>query len=709
MKLTRPVVLVVLSLLFLVAIATRQSSLGRLDTPYFKGTAAIDYQHMLKVADHASLRAHDDKANAPTGYVPVRERACGAEFVSGMLYRGARFFSEIDGRQHARRVAVGTAALCVFTAYLLASSVWASQLSGLLAAFLIAFLYPLVVASNGRAFSHGVFAMLVGSVYAFWFLHGLRTGSLRHVVGAALAALALLAVWEPAPLLIVVWMVAVAFRRSLPARVRVLSLASQAGALIVSAVLFPHIVRTAGAMFVYALTRLRFAFGRPESPDAVTDWARSLWSLDHAPLTLHAGIEIALPVVLFATAALLGATVRAQRGRLFTTGAVLVAALAGVALDRALLPVAGLALAVVSAGAVAGLRGGQRVRIAIVAIAVFTALAPTVFRGKALDPAYAIARAGGVAAKDTAGFLWVSLENTDRELVRFVATRTSVKDTILAPRDVSALLLAFSGRTIVQLPGATARDASERHVALARALYRDEAALYEMCRTENIGWVLYSVDVLLDTGRYSPRWLAGEATPGPESTAYRMHFDAASLRHFTLHYENEHYRLFKVTAQAEPIFITDHPPLFQRSLFDVSGRDLDAFRERAVFLTITCGEGIAKRAAGDLEGAHRQLDWCVRNAPRYTRARMALAEVLIDSKRFKEARNVSREVVAYSPDNTQALYAVAYAEMQLGDAAAARPYLKLLFAQERDPEMLQKARTLEAYLDQKYPLPPQRP
>jgi hypothetical protein len=307
--------------------------------------------------------------------------------------------------------------------------------------------------------------------------------------------------------------------------------------------------------------------------------------------------------------------------------------------------------------------------------------------------------------------VWVSLENTDRELIRFIATRTAVSDAILAPADLSALLLAFSGRTIVELPGATSRAAAERHVALARAMYGDAAGLHRLCRENSIDYVLYSIDVLLDSGRYGPRYLAGVETIDPASVVFQMHFDPASIRNFTLLYENDHYRLFKVTDGPEPVFLTDHPLFFQPEQFVQAGRDLETFRERVVHLMIACAEGVNAGAAGDASGSRARLEWCVKQAPRFTRARMALADALMDLQRYEEARAQVAAVIEYAPDHSLALYYAAYLEVQLERPEAARPYLTLLFAQERDPALLQKARTLQSYIDKQLPIkpaPPQR-
>jgi len=676
MTLSKPVVSVTLLALLLAALATRHASTNRLDSPYFKGTAAMDYRHAMEVADGVSLSAHDAKAAHPDGFVPARVRASGIEYAAGYGFRLARFFGEADGRRFVRRLTALCAALCVFTAYALSRRLWDCQAAGLTAAFLVAFLAPLVGATNGRAFSHSAFAMLLGSLHAVVALRTLTNRSGIRAIGAAAVATALCAVWEPAPILLLAWIVPVALSRTSTRGTRVVFVGAHAVALVAAGAFFPHLVATrvlagwttaaalaslgvaalperrrgtwhpaalllAGAVALVALasplcagapeqfpaipyvfTRLRFLFGRPESPAMLSDWMRSLWSLDHAPLAPHPALQLFVPLGLLAAATLLCRSCRERRLHFVASGVAATAAALAVSIDRSALPVAAIAMIPFASGGVRALKSGPWMRPVLVALGGFVAFASVALRGSVADPTFQLAKAAGVAYRDPRAFVWVSLENTDRELIRFVSTRTSVGESILAPDGLSALLLAFSGRTIVQLPGATSQAASERHVAVTRALYGDGKALYELCRSQHIDYVLYSIDVLLDSGPYSPRYLAGVASIDPASIALQMHFDPASIRNFTLLYENDHYRLFKVTAAPEPVFLTDHPLFYQPELFEQAGRNLDTFRERVVHLMITCVEAMNKGAAGDSQAARARLAWCVKQAPRFTRAHM---------------------------------------------------------------------------------------
>jgi hypothetical protein len=455
--------------------------------------------------------------------------------------------------------------------------------------------------------------------------------------------------------------------------------------------------------FSYLAMRVRYLFARPEMPGALSGWMRHVWSLDHAPLAPHIAIALVVPLGLLAAAAFLHGELRTRRA--FRASAVVfVVATMSALIDRSVLAVATMALIVFCAGAVHSLHRSMRLRMPLVVAALAIVLGAMVFRDSRLDLPYQVSRVAGVAHRDPHAFVWLSFENTDRELVRFVVSRTSVRETILAPDDVSALLMAFTGRKTAALPGAVSRAASERHVALTQAMYESEEELFDLCRAARIDYVVYSIDVVMDTGRYSPRYLAAAGTVSPASIGYRMHFEPESLRRFTLVYENDHYRVFDVTATPEPIFATDHPLFYSTDLLVKADRDIDAFRKLAIDVMLTYSDARLALARGDAAGAVPRLEWCLLQAPRYSAARIALADALVDLNRLPEARRVIGKLIEYAPDHTEALYYAAFFSAQAGDSAEAKNYLSLLFSIERDPAALERARTLQTAIEQGIPL-----
>ncbi len=714
MKFPGVVVFFILFGLFLASIGARVATTSRTDSPYFTGVSAMNYRHADGVANGLSPRAHHTKANHPDGYTPARIAAPGSEYAAGWVIRVARFFGESDPRTVTRRFVVFLSALCVFFVYGVVRRLWDCQAAGLLSAGLVAFLPPLVALTNGRTFTHEIVAAPVLGLHALLVLRALAARSRVAIITAAtlaaLAAYLLLAVWEAAALVLGLWVIMNLLWRPLPRSVRVALVTAHVAAAAVAVATLPHL--TSGEAFpvlTYAATRLRFLLDKPATMSMLSEWMRHVWSLDHAPLTPQAAIQLFIPLVLLMTATAINPECRARRGTFVVSAAVALAAAAVALLDRAALPIAAIAMIPMATGCARSLGRDLRVRLPIVILGAYCAFAGVAFREKGPDIAFQITRTLDVAYRDPDAFLWISLENTDRELVRFVSTRTSVRESILAPQNLSALLVAFSGRTSVLLPGGNSRATAEKRVRLTRDLYGGEEALRDACRELKIDYVLYSIDVLLDSGRYSPRYLAGVERLDPECVAFGMHFEPESLRFFTLIYENDHYRLFKVTDRPETIFLTDHPPVYQGSLLNASGGGLETFYQNTIGLLYNYGAGVRARSSGDLAGALQRLRSCVAAAPRFTKARLALADVFMDLERFEDARKTIMDVIAYAPDNSQAMYYAAYIHARLGDLDQARGFLAVLLSHERSPDLLEKARLLQAYMDQGLPLEPSAP
>ena len=753
MHLERPALFFVLLGLFLCALAARWSTRDRAQTPYFEGESAMVYAHGLGAAEGAPLDTLWTRANHPDGYTPARYRASGAESAWSAAFRALRFVSEADARDFARRTTMFLAALCVFPIYGVARSAWRSQAAGIVAAALVAFLAPWVEATNGRTFTHTTLAPLLICSHAAMLLSpsSSRRAAALRAVAVGVAGFAMATCWEPGIFVLSAWSLFLAATRSNAFA----SLAAQAVAVLLACAASPYLNATRAlasfwtilavtipvvmllsrrmrregrrwqlsttllatiAVWVltgplrataaeqfplvdYLATRARFLFGKPESPEALSVWMRHVWSVAHAPLPAHSAIELLFPLAILGVALAANATARGRLGAL----AVAVVAAFMLLMDRSALPIATLPLIVVASGAAVALSAARWWRRVLVALAMATTMTGVIFRDTRGDAAYQLAKAAGVASRDPHAFLWVSFENTDRELVRFIASRTSVRESILAPDDVSALLMAFTGRNIVALPGALSKSPAERHVGMTRALYGAEEDVYAMCRTARVDYVLYSIDVVLDTGVYSARYLSA-AEVSPQSVAYRMHFAPESLRRFTLLYENDHYRLFRVTDEPQPIFATDHPPFYQADLLAKAERNVDAFRTLAVEVMLTYSEAVKALARGNAEGARRRLEWCLLQAPRYSNARLALADALVALKRPEDALGAVAGVLAYAPDHTGALYYAAYLSGQLDRDDQAKAYLTLLLTVERDPERIRRAQTLQYAIEHDLPI-----
>jgi tetratricopeptide (TPR) repeat protein len=102
---------------------------------------------------------------------------------------------------------------------------------------------------------------------------------------------------------------------------------------------------------------------------------------------------------------------------------------------------------------------------------------------------------------------------------------------------------------------------------------------------------------------------------------------------------------------------------------------------------------------GDLDQAEAELRWVVKGAPEYLPARLALCDVLFKSGRSEEAANEDRGILAVSPNQPQAMFALARDDLMKGDDDAAIARLGTLM--KTHPEMTSGAGLLAQVFDRR--------
>lgn len=757
---------IILVILFFVAVGARFASTNRSTYPYFKGASAMNYRNVIAVAEGRDLDGNTKKSNWPEGYRPARVRAAGVAYLAGYSFRLAKYLSEIDARKFCRRFLVLFFALTVFTIYAITFNLWRSQSAGLLAAFLVGLFPPLLEVTNGKTFTQVPFALVLVTLHLLLLQKYAKDSSWKKVFASSAIVFFLLATWDIALYYVVAvvciavlffplrleqkrWLAAVHLIAFIAAAFSVPHLKElraafswQAAFLVAScwyafvpgrltgrfkAVIFVVLVGAAitvaatplragaeesvpGLKYVYY--RLRFLFEKPYDPQMLPPVVRYLWSADHASPSAHALLNLFFPLLFFVPAIVM--TIRSsllqdEPGTLVRRRVIVALGVAGAGclmflIDRSAVALASVAVMPTLGLGMIGFHTQLKSRGPFLAVGAFLILIQLLSPLSAANTTLQIAKRTGVAHQDKSTFLWVSLENTDRELIRFVASRTSVSNPFLGHPDITAVLLAFSGRTSVLLPGGYSHHRAQKHVDLVSYLYGDEEKLYARCRELDIKYVLYSIDYLLDSSRCGPAYLAG-VTAAPENcTAVAMHFSPESLTHFNLVYENHHYRLYKVTDEIEPIFATDHPPVYQREILEKNGDTYESFHDRIIQLMLAFSRAQAVMADGNYADALHLLSWCIQQAPHYTNARIALGSTLLELDRFEEAREVLLSVIRYAPDNPLALYYAAYALARLDDRETAKRYLEILSELTYDQDLLSRAKLLEAFIEQGVPM-----
>ncbi len=706
------------------------------------------------------------KSNWPQGYRPARVRPVGVEYFAGVTFKVVTWLSDTDTRKIAKRLLVFFFSLCVFTVYALTRNLWQSQTAGLLAAALVAFYPSLIEVTNGREISHTPFALVLITFHLLALQRFTRGSTRSGVVWLSFVTFLLVAAWELAAYYIAVCVLVTTLFYPLRQDQRRMVALAQMIAFIAAAVVLPNAKALRlvfswqaallvaccaqtflvsrfpgtrrGGLFIlgisvlltlgltplrsgaeavefpgmeYVYYRLRFLFARPVAPSLLPESIRHLWTANHSHPSAYSLILYFAPLVFLVPAAIAVARrmLRDAESTRVTARLALSASLAAFASLLFVIDRSAIAMASVATFPFLGLGGfaletrARRNGMLVVAgglLVVLQLLWPT---GRP-NPTLQLAKLLGVVHRDISKVTWVSLENTDRELVRFVAIRTSTRNAILGRPDRTALLLTFSGRTSVLLAGGRSSAFARKHVEITEFMYGEEDRLYRQCREMDIDYVLFSADYLLDTTRYSPLYLAGLAAVPENCVAVSMHFSPESLVHFNLVYENDYYRLFRVTDKPEPVFATDHPPVFQRDILERHGDTYASFQDRITRLIITYTDAMRYAAIGNHAEALRGLVWCLQQAPRFSRARIAAGSMFLELGQPQKAKEVLSPVIRYAPDNAWALYYTAYALAQLGEADAAQGLISILYTVTNDTDLLDRAELLETFIKQGVPL-----
>jgi len=704
MTLGRRNLTIILIALYVGAVWVRLESLGQFEYPYFAGESGTNYRHAHSISADGSLPSLDTRASWPEGFSPAKAKPNGMEYFTGFAYRLARPFSDIAEKEFASVLSVLFSSLTVFTFFALTRTLWGCQAAGVFAAFLAAFFAPLVGVTDGREYLHAPYAFVLVSLHLALFAGYVSRPSPVKAAATALVGLALFGVWRGAGLYFAAFILGALLFPSLPGGARRRILVAHLVAALLAVIAFPHL-RAGGNGFLSPLTywfyRLRFLTGKPEDPSSLPDVVRLLWTRGHAHPEPYALLAFFLPLVWLLLPAA-HALRELKKEKAISVGVPVVAAAIGVGLfiiDRSAVFSAALVAFPFVAGAFRGFSRRWRTRIVPVCLALAFVATTVPFIPSRADLTRLAGTRLDIYPPRPVGFTWVSVGNADRELVRFVVTRTSTRsDVILAPPDVSSVIAGFAGRSTVAAPGISTREMSVRAVETMAAYYGDEKDLAETCGAVGATHVLYSIDLLLDGSSYSPRYLAGFQGSVSETLAFRMHFSPETLRHFQLVYENDNYRLFRLTAVSEPVFLSDHPPVYQREILRRSGGDLDAFYTRIVDILTAYQTAVAAQAGGDEEEAIRRFRHCLDQAPFFTRAWLGTGDSLFRLGRPDDALAAYSRVLAYAPDDKHALYYGALSLAYTGRKDEALRLIQLLLSATGESEIRTHALELEGAL-----------
>ncbi|MBA3066135.1 hypothetical protein FP828_06565 [bacterium] len=117
-----------------------------------------------------------------------------------------------------------------------------------------------------------------------------------------------------------------------------------------------------------------------------------------------------------------------------------------------------------------------------------------------------------------------------------------------------------------------------------KSIYGTEKNLYDYAKKYSAEYMIYHWEFLFDKSANSMRYQVDAMNLFKDCAAYKLHFDENNLKYFTLIYQNEYYRLFKIHPAGEttPPAKVEYVPFFNSLVFEPQNKItyMDGMREK---------------------------------------------------------------------------------------------------------------------------------
>ena len=282
--------------------------------------------------------------------------------------------------------------------------------------------------------------------------------------------------------------------------------------------------------------------------------------------------------------------------------------------------------------------------------------------------------------------------DVEGDLLEWIRGHTESGAVVMSLHYLSPSVLTYTGRAtnlndFFESPAL--RRKAERLLTL---LYSDEDALYDFCTAQSSAYLLLSCAVGCDPTKESPLYQAGLTRMPADCAAYRLMFEPEKLSRFTLVYENEMYRLFRVGAGAAAV--GPRSPLFyEKDLLRSANGDSRTFYNSVMRIYALTARGRARIARGEGGRGEGDLVEALRIFYFYP------AWKTLDRVYARGARIEAREAAAAfayerDPNRADVCFALAESRLALGRTDGVREILERCSAPRSSAEDRSRAAAL---------------
>jgi tetratricopeptide (TPR) repeat protein len=250
-------------------------------------------------------------------------------------------------------------------------------------------------------------------------------------------------------------------------------------------------------------------------------------------------------------------------------------------------------------------------------------------------------------------------QNDVKSLISFINTQSPKGTAVLTTFELGPSVAAYTGHPVILHPKFESKLLRDKVKHVYTAFYQSETRFYELCRRLKVGLFVYQVNMVMDGGPGSIRYLADAMPLKTDSAAFLFHFIPDRLRHFSLVYQNSTYRVYEVTAQAPSAAApVEYEPIYDLDIF-ADNKDLGAYIDDAVLTAGVAKLGHAEThlevgdrffASGDYKTAARQYEraWMLDRGNK--RAVWSLARALSIAGETDRSQKILKTAAAMDPD-----------------------------------------------------------
>lgn len=235
-----------------------------------------------------------------------------------------------------------------------------------------------------------------------------------------------------------------------------------------------------------------------------------------------------------------------------------------------------------------------------------------------------------------------------RELFKWIDSNTRPDDALVAHIHVSPMILLNAGRPEVLHPKFENLFIRKKYEEFIMSLYsEDEKRLYEFCKKNLSGYLVYDWGFFITDGKDSMRYL-GEAVPdiSEKAMASRLHFGDPTLRHFKPVFRNSAFIVYEVKGNPDMAAASFFPysPIYDDALYMKEAGFYKNTRQTYDTIIIPYAEKVNAAstllAKGETFMAADLLKPVVEKIPRGSEAVFVLAQAFVQLEQFKEAEKL---------------------------------------------------------------------